>query len=86
MLSNTAMSESNSVEHIALSLAAIRRDIATLARIRGDRLTRSDVCERLGIHRNTLRGYMENRGFPTPGKDGKWLLAEVMEWESYRAA
>jgi len=80
MLSNTAMSESNSVEHIALSLAAIRRDIATLARIRGDRLTRSDVCERLGVHRNTLRTYIE-RGFPPPGKDGKWLLSDVIEWE-----
>lgn len=21
-------------------------------------------------------------GFPTPGRDGKWLLSEVIEWEN----
>lgn len=50
----------------------------------GQRLSRADVCERLGIHRNTLATYMRERGFPSPGKDGKWLLSEVIEWESKR--
>jgi predicted DNA-binding transcriptional regulator AlpA len=48
----------------------------------GARLTRPEVLERLGIHRNTLRTYIQDKGFPTPGKDGKWLLAEVVEWEA----
>lgn len=54
----------------------------TIARLVGDRLTRAQVCERLGIHRNTLSAYIRDRDFPTPGADGCWLLAEVMEWES----
>jgi lambda repressor-like predicted transcriptional regulator len=66
---------------LAVELAAMRRDLANLHREAGTRLTRAEVCERLGVHRNTLRTYLE-RGFPTPCRDGKWLLAEVIEWES----
>jgi predicted DNA-binding transcriptional regulator AlpA len=55
---------------------------ANLARLMGARLSRQEVLERLGIHRNTLRTYMLDKGFPKPGKDGKWLLAEVVEWEA----
>lgn len=56
--------------------------VTNLARITGTRLTRSEVCARLGVHRNTLTTYIAERGFPTPGRDGKWLLAEVLEWEA----
>lgn len=55
---------------------------ANLARMMGARLTRTEVLERLGVHRNTLRTYISEKGFPKPGKDGKWLLAEVIEWEA----
>lgn len=78
------MSGHDQIQQIALELAAMRRDIANMARIRGDRLTRAEVCERLGIHRNTLRTYLAERGFPKPCRDGKWLLSEVIEWEAGR--
>lgn len=78
------MSEHNAIERLAVEMAAMRRDIANMARIRGERLTRAEVCERLGIHRNTLRTYLTDRGFPKPCRDGKWLLAEVIEWEAGR--
>ncbi len=55
-----------------------------LARLVGARLTRAQVCERLGIHRNTLANYIKERDFPTPGLDGKWLLSEVLDWETRR--
>lgn len=55
-----------------------------LARMVGSRLTRVQVCERLGIHRNTLANYIKERDFPTPGRDGKWLLSEVLDWESHK--
>lgn len=58
--------------------------VAAMARLQGARLTRAEVCERLGIHRNTLRTYISDKGFPTPGRDGKWLLAEVLEWEAQK--
>lgn len=72
------MSESAIIER----LDTLTRGFANLARLMGARLTRAEVCERLGIHRNTLRTYIAEKGFPTPGKDGKWLLAEVVEWEA----
>ncbi len=53
-----------------------------LARLVGSRLTRAQVCERLDIHRNTLANYIKERDFPTPGSDGKWLLSEVLDWET----
>jgi predicted DNA-binding transcriptional regulator AlpA len=63
-------------------IASLRDGFAQLARLMGARLTRQEVCERLGVHRNTLRTYILDKGFPKPGKDGKWLLAEVVEWEA----
>lgn len=78
------MSGHDQIQQIALELAAMRRDIANMARIRGERLTRAEVCERLGIHRNTLATYLRERGFPKPCRGGKWLLAEVIEWEAGR--
>jgi predicted DNA-binding transcriptional regulator AlpA len=63
-------------------LDALTAGFAYLARLMGARLTRQEVLERLGIHRNTLRTYIIDKGFPKPGKDGKWLLAEIVEWEA----
>lgn len=66
---------------IAERLDALAQAVQLMARKLGERLTHAQVCERLGIHRNTLRRYIEDKGFPTPGRDGKWLLEEVIEWE-----
>lgn len=63
-------------------LDSLTHGFANLARLMGARLSRQEVLERLGIHRNTLRTYILDKGFPQPGKDGKWLLAEVVEWEA----
>jgi predicted DNA-binding transcriptional regulator AlpA len=57
---------------------------AKLCRVQGVRLGRQEVCDRLEIHRNTLPSYIAEKGFPTPMKDGKWLLADIMEWEAER--
>jgi predicted DNA-binding transcriptional regulator AlpA len=56
--------------------------VVNFARLAGVRLTRAEVCERLGVHRNTLTSYIQHKDFPTPGRDGKWLLSEVLEWEA----
>ena len=47
----------------------------------GTRLTRAQLCERMGIHRNTLRTRAAERSFPKPDASGKYLLSEVLEWE-----
>ena len=52
-----------------------------LAGMMGARLTRQQLADRLGIHRNTIATRLEQRGFPRPCSDGKWLLSEIVEWE-----
>jgi predicted DNA-binding transcriptional regulator AlpA len=64
-------------------LDSLTSAIVAMAKVRGDRLSRAGVCDRMGIHRNTLARYMAEKDFPTPGKDGKWLLSEVLEWETH---
>jgi hypothetical protein len=59
--------------------------LVALARVTGARLTRAEMCNRLGVSSNTLTARVRRGDVPTPGRDGKWLLAEVVEWES-RAA
>lgn len=62
-------------------LRLMREALSMLCNQVGARLTREQICERVGIHRNTLRTYIRERNFPKPGRDGKWLLSEVIEWE-----
>lgn len=53
-----------------------------MAQTLGTRLTREQLAERLGIHRNTLRHRLTtDHDFPRPGRDGKWLLSDVIDWE-----
>ena len=58
--------------------------VQSLTAMMGARLSRQQLCERLGIHRNTLARRMTEPGFPLPASDGKWLLSEVIEWEKNR--
>lgn len=56
--------------------------LQTMAMMLGARLTRAQLAERLGIHRNTLLLRLKNdAAFPRPGADGKWLLSDIIEWE-----
>lgn len=53
-----------------------------MASMLGSRLDRGQLAERMGVHRNTLAKRMAtDSSFPRPGKDGKWLLSEIVEWE-----
>ena len=63
---------------------ALTTAVQILARVQGTRLTRAQLCERLGIHRNTLRTRAADRSFPKPDASGKWLLSEVLDWERQR--
>jgi predicted DNA-binding transcriptional regulator AlpA len=65
-------------------LELLTNTVQTLTTMLGARLNRAQLCERLGIHRNTLAKRIMEPGFPLPGKDGKWLLSEVIEWERNR--
>lgn len=53
-----------------------------MAKNTGTRLSRADMCDRLGICGKTLTERVRKKKVPSPGADGKWLLSEVVEWES----
>lgn len=57
-----------------------------IARLAGERLTRAQMLKRLKVSTNTLTARLRTKSVPTPGTDGKWLLSEVLEWESRNAA
>jgi predicted DNA-binding transcriptional regulator AlpA len=50
----------------------------------GTRLTRTEVRKRLDVSNYTLNKMMAGKRFPRPGKDAKWLLSEIIEWETTR--
>ncbi len=61
---------------------ALTSAVQFMASALGQRLTRAQLCDRMGVHRNTLAKLMKDPTFPLPGKDGKWLLSEIVEWET----
>lgn len=75
------MSESLLLERIDKMASAMQLMAAML----GTRLDRGQLADRMGVHRNTLAKRLStDRDFPRPGRDGKWLLSEVVEWEQRR--
>lgn len=58
-----------------------------MASMLGSRLDRGQLAERMGVHRNTLAKRLStDKSFPRPGKDGKWLLSEVIDWENRQSS
>ncbi len=66
---------------IIQELHSLREAVVMLTQFIGPRLTREQVRERLGISNPTLNKRIESGQFPRPGKDGRWLLSEILEWE-----
>jgi predicted DNA-binding transcriptional regulator AlpA len=75
-------STDTTIETLAERVAELTTAVAQGFRLTGARLTRAEVLERLRVSRNTLDSYIKTKDFPTPGRDGKWLLAEIIEWEA----
>ena len=63
---------------------ALAESVRLMAAMLGTRLDRAQLCERMGVHRNTLANRLATDAtFPRPGRDGKWLLSEIVEWEQH---
>lgn len=62
-------------------LDALTKAVQYMAQTQGTRLTKAELANRMGCHRNTLRNRISEKGFPQPCADGKWLLSEIIEWE-----
>jgi predicted DNA-binding transcriptional regulator AlpA len=95
MLSNSRLPRSelmmlcDRIETLTLRLENFHKGLETLtyavhqlAQQQGTRLTRTEVLKRLNVSNYTLNKMMDQKRFPRPGKDSKWLVAELLEWES----
>lgn len=60
--------------------------IKLMAQAKGERLTTAQVTERVGRCRQTIMNMVRRGDFPEPCNDGRWLLAEVLEWELRKKA
>lgn len=69
---------------LANRIESLTSAVLLMARTAGTRLSRADMCERLGVCGKTLTERVRAGKAPTPGTDGKWLLSEVLEWEAQR--
>jgi predicted DNA-binding transcriptional regulator AlpA len=74
------------VQVLRTQMEILTKAFTVMAGMMGSRLTRHQMCERLGISGKTLTHRVRQGEVPTPGADGKWLLAEVVQWESAKAA
>lgn len=64
-------------------LERLNRIEVLIARTHGNRLTRTEMCDRLRVSGKTLTERVRRGAVPTPCDDGKWLLSEVLEWEAH---
>ena len=55
-----------------------------LCRMQGKMLTRKQMLERYDVCNSTLNKRIAAKQLPTPGTDGRWLVAEVFEYEERR--
>ena len=62
-------------------IEALQNTVSTLVEYIGPRLTREQLCQRRGVHRNTLAGLIERGVVPRPDVHGKFLLSEVVAYE-----
>ncbi|MBB3637168.1 helix-turn-helix transcriptional regulator [Variovorax atrisoli] len=76
-----ALSATDVEREILRRLARIETILVQIVRVRGLRLTRAEMCERLGVTSHTITYRMRRGELPKPGADGKWLLSDVIEWE-----
>lgn len=79
---NTDQQLAHEVAALRQTVAAQTQIISTLVQAIGPRLTREELCKRRGCHRNTLTNLIERGVVPRPDAAGKFLLAEVLEFEA----
>lgn len=75
--------EQAQIAELSAKIDALTGAVKALCNQSGARISRTQLAERLGVHRNTLTNILErDRRMPRPGKDGKWLLSDVIAWET----
>lgn len=76
-------SEQNQIAELSTKIEILTGAVQALCNQSGARISRQQLAERLGVHRNTVANMLDrDRRMPRPGKEGKWLLAEIIAWET----
>lgn len=76
------MSDTQAIAVLSAQVMRLTEAVTVLCQSQGARISRQQLAERLGVHRNTIGNYLErDRAFPRPGRDGKFALADVITWE-----
>jgi len=73
-----------SIELLHREITDLKTMVHSLLEQQGEWLTTEQLWKRLRVSRTTLHRYAQLPGFPTRGKNGKYLLSEVIEWERNR--
>lgn len=71
------------IELLFKELKALRKDVNKLA---GTRLDQEAFANRLGVSKRTLYNRVQAGSVPLPDPDGKWLLANIMDWEDRQSS
>ncbi len=69
------------VHQLQQRIDTLTRTVHTLVQTIGPRLTREQLCQRRGIHRNTLAGLIDRGIVPRPDVHGRFILSDVIEYE-----
>jgi len=78
------MSTDQQIAKLEATVSRLHAAVQALCQQHGARLTKQQLAERLGVHRNTLASMLErDRRMPRPCADGKFLLSDVIAWETY---
>lgn len=73
------------IQILRAQMESMTKAFTVMASLMGARVTRHQMCERLGVCSKTLTTRVRNGDVPSPCSDGKWLLSEIVEWESRQA-
>lgn len=74
------------LEKLEQEVSRLTSAVILMAQAKGERLTTAQVTERIGRCRQTVMAMVRRGDFPEPCNDGKWLLSDVLEWESKKQA
>lgn len=70
------------LEALRNQVNALTDAVTLMARVKGERLTTIQVEERIGRTRQTIMKMVRHGDFPEPCTDGRWLLSDILEYES----
>lgn len=70
------------LEALRNQVNALTNAVTLMARVKGERLTTVQVEERIGRTRQTIMKMVRHGDFPEPCTDGRWLLSDILEYES----